>query len=568
MSQDKRQAIFANFWDEKDAKWAELQALVRRATVAKLDNHGLFAEVVARAGAVSAAFPYRVEEVFKLSPVQDRYLWFSNTLRCWVQGGPNGGCALRDCIQHICQIELSPYLLLHTTKETVEVCPSSLRWDLSCEAFKAGVEKSLRAKLLVPETFELDPRESMRFLNFEGKCLDTETGHFVDLCPSMLISRSTGWHFEEPTWAGTEADALLEQALAATRARQDERGLDKPAELQQDTLELFDRAAEQIPELKFWYHLTKDWEVTVYELSHLSRAAFGIRMAEALWTRGPGRNGKDTVCNILQCVLGSYVVSIGVEALCKVKDPDSPTPCIAKCRARRVVCVREVTGTEELKAFVYKRFTDPNSTLQGRDLYEKLVFFKPQHLVFFASNQPMKIAVDLAVRERTSLVEHVSIFKDSPVEANDAKWQDIEQQLVPGRPSHFRILWAVFRHLLRHRPMRNVRPVPQKCLDLKELEVQETGVPNFDLFLQRLKAVNKAIQAACVEDVRDLLASMLPGEKATQPNPSDVLASRGFAAKRTKHGLKNVYVYLYAFCDENGCKKAPQFVALKGPDAS
>ena len=106
----------------------------------------------------------------------------------------------------------------------------------------------------------------------------------------------------------------------------------------------------------------------------------------------------------MHSVLGSYALSITAEALCRVKDVDSPTPTMAKCRARWVVCVREVDGQTELLPFVYKRFTDPASTLQGRNLYEKLRFFKPQYMAFFASNQPMNIATDLAVRERAAIV--------------------------------------------------------------------------------------------------------------------------------------------------------------------
>jgi hypothetical protein len=68
-------------------------------------------------------------------------------------------------------------------------------------------------------------------------------------------------------------------------------------------------------------------------------------------------------------------------------------------RARRIVCVREVSKDANIKADVYKKFTDPFSELSGRNLYEHLVKFSPQYLAFFASNGPIKIAMDNAVRE-------------------------------------------------------------------------------------------------------------------------------------------------------------------------
>ena len=116
--------------------------------------------------------------------------------------------------------------------------------------------------------------------------------------------------------------------------------------------EILQKLAEagSIPELQFWVTLTKDWAAVLYELCHLARGTFGVLMAEALFVRGPGRNGKDTVANKMHALLGSYCVSITSETLCRVKDPDSPSPTMAKLRARRFVCVREVSTEDPMKA--------------------------------------------------------------------------------------------------------------------------------------------------------------------------------------------------------------------------
>ena len=45
-------------------------------------------------------------------------------------------------------------------------------------------------------------------------------------------------------------------------------------------------------------------------------------------------------------------------------------------------------GSETIWLQVYKKFTDPISELSGRDLYEKIVRYKPQFLAFFAANKP------------------------------------------------------------------------------------------------------------------------------------------------------------------------------------
>ena len=66
----------------------------------------------------------------------------------------------------------------------------------------------------------------------------------------------------------------------------------------------------------------------------------------------------------------------------------------------------------------------------GRNLYEHLVHFKPQYMAFFASNGPIPIAMDNAVRERTAIIDHVSIFKDKPKNSNDLQWKDMSKLSV------------------------------------------------------------------------------------------------------------------------------------------
>ena len=78
-------------------------------------------------------------------------------------------------------------------------------------------------------------------------------------------------------------------------------------------------------------------ESTLFELSLLVKGVFGGTQAAALWTRGVGRNGKDTLCNIMQAVLGSYAVSMAAQTLSRIRDPSAPSPAYALCRARRFV---------------------------------------------------------------------------------------------------------------------------------------------------------------------------------------------------------------------------------------
>ena len=135
---------------------------------------------------------------------------------------------------------------------------------------------------------------------------------------------------------------------------------------------------------------------------------------------------------------------------------------------RSITGVRTVQGTSlrgdqgdrqmraHQAAVVFKVFTnpDPKSELTGRDMYEKMVQFKPQFLLFLASNNPPALVNDLANRERTNVVEHVSVFHDHPVEANHAQWKDIEATLETseGKAEYFALFYAVFHQLLWQNP--------------------------------------------------------------------------------------------------------------------
>ena len=544
LREDKLQSCFAadRFWDQLDGKWLDYQALVRRACTEPLRHHGLFAEVALGAAVVSLHMPYALEEIFKVQ--EGRLMWYSSAMRRWIVSEPGSG-ALKDAICTICQTQLSPYLLLRGDS----CAPDLLRWDVSNDAFKTSVEKALLHRLIADEQWHLDPASSLRWLNFNGEVFDRESGALTPMRPDMLISRSTNWDFTEPSWAGSPQESALLEALTATRRKQEEKGYNEATDFDDSLEQLFE--AVNLTELAFWFSLTRSWEVVVYYLMHLARAVFGMTMAEALWTRGPGRNGKDTVCNLLHAILGSYALSIYCEALCRIKDPDAPTPTFAKCRARRVVCVREVGG--EIVPMVYKRFTDPQCTLQGRDLYEKLVMFKPQHLAFFASNNMMRMACDMAVRARTACIGHVSVFKDKPVEANEAQWQDMSALIGPSRPGHFRLLWLVYKTLLHGRQMRNVHPVPVSCRTLRDSECQDEDRFDVKELLSKLKPVKKAGLASLAEEVEALVPVQFVGQE--KRGPRDVLGAAGFATKRTKRGGKNIEVYMYAFTDENNVKQ-------------
>ena len=547
-----KKADFADLdlWRHKDDGWEEMESLIQEARRTKLTSHDIFAAVLIKEKQVSESIPWPLKDLFKKPRLAQNYVWYDVDHSVWVEGGSNGVDRLKDYITSMLENLLSEYEIadhLHTKL--------IINREFGNRSFREGVESCLRSKLVVDDLFHLDPKASLRYLNFNGTAWDRDTESWVRTSPDMLISRSTGWEFTEYTNPETEK---VDKALKLIREDQDHRGIEKPSEVPPEAAKLLDEASLNIPELKFWFDFTRDWECTLYELSHLVRGLFGILMAEALYVRGPGRNGKDTVCNAMAQVGGTYVTSISCDALSQITSADSPSPTFAGVRARRIVCVREVSKEANIKSEVYKKFTDPFSELTGRNLYEHLVKFSPQYLAFFASNGPIKIAMDNAVRERTAIIDHVSVFKDNPIEANDVKWTDMNQLLPKFRPGFFWIFRRVYHHLIKDRSRRNVGPIPMSSIEQKSIDCADANTHAFISFIQSLTPVQKPSDATPQTEI-DKRAMEMCG--VSDKEVGLYLSGKGFVKLRRKRGLDNVYLYQYRF-EIEGVKGNAQYVQL------
>ena len=176
---------------------------------------------------------------------------------------------MEDYITGMLQNRLCEYALGDSLQTTV----TNKRHDLGNKHFRDGVESCIRSKLVVDEHFHLDPVSSLRYLNFNGRAWGRDTETWVRTAPSMFISRSTGWDFQE--CQNGDAMEMIDEAFASIRSSQDKRGLHLASELPPDAARLLDKAAEIFPELKFWLDFTQEWEGVVYELTHLARGMFG-----------------------------------------------------------------------------------------------------------------------------------------------------------------------------------------------------------------------------------------------------------------------------------------------------
>jgi hypothetical protein len=313
----------------------------------------------------------------------------------------------------------------------------------------------------------------------------------------------------------------------------------------EDAQRLLTEAAEKMPELGFWHDVTKEWDAAIYLLTHLARGVFAVPIAEALFVRSSGRSGKDTTCNIMCSLLGTYSYSLSCDSLCSIPSPDAPSPTIASLRARRFVAVREVSEAK-MQASVFKRICDPISELSGRNLYENITRFRPQFLAFFCSNAPIQFdKVDAAVRARTAIIDYASIFTSCPTEANHRAWKDLSAVIHTFRPGVWWLMTRVYRHLLKDRSMRNVLPIPEASRESAELDCKETTAAVWESFMTRSLVPAKGPVEATPAHELDIAVSRMMG---VEPAAVQLyLQGKGFERVRTRTRGRNDYFYRFNF---------------------
>jgi hypothetical protein len=136
--------------------------------------------------------------------------------------------------------------------------------------------------------------------------------------------------------------------------------------------------------------------------------------------------------------------------------------------------------------------------------------------------------------------------------------------ILSYRPGVFWLLQAVYHHFLKARPMRNVAPVPEHCVDAVVLNCREKLQDLGDGFLRdRLRAAKGPSDATLAADIEKAVATAL----AIDINAVGLwLQARGFEKIRRHVGGRNergnAYFYRYNFT-VNGVKGlAPLYVRL------
>lgn len=154
---------------------------------------------------------------------------------------------------------------------------------------------------------------------------------------------------------------------------------------------------------------------------------------------GSGRNGKGTLIETLQKILGPLAVPIPPEMLLdqgRVRSSSGASADIMALQGRRICFASETDQGRKFSAAAVKRLSG-GDTLTGRNPYgHAQITFPPSHLLILATNhKPKASAEDPAFWARMHLVEFPLAFVDQPLAPNERQIdRTLDEKLIAEAP--------------------------------------------------------------------------------------------------------------------------------------
>lgn len=128
------------------------------------------------------------------------------------------------------------------------------------------------------------------------------------------------------------------------------------------------------------------------------------------------RNGKSTLLDAIQHLLGDYSTVAPVELICKhdrQKNAEAPTSVLAKLKGRRFVTMSESDTAGKLDESVIKQYTG-GEKITARELYQSPITFKPQFTMWLSCNDlPSVRDKSLFASDRVRVIEFNRHFTDA-----------------------------------------------------------------------------------------------------------------------------------------------------------
>jgi hypothetical protein len=421
----------------------------------------------------------------------------------------------------------------------------------ACYGFVPLLERveKLTRRLLADPDFELDGEASRRWLAFENCAFDVEELRFVPRSPEIRTTLSTGW-----AWRGRGLDEATERELDEALGEWRQAELDETEERRERAGERLSALETRVGDLGFVRSLFSDWETTLYALKHCARSTLARAMQEFLCAQSPGAGGKDTFCNRMHRLLGSYAANLPFEALSAARDMDAPSQTILGLRGKRFVCVREVGASGKLRGHVVKTLADGvGGWIKARGLWGRDVSFLPHFLLFVATNVVIEYdeASGPGLARRKKLLRFPWMYVDEPRQANERqKVPGIEAGFAERNAAFFHLLVLVYRHFLGDGCAHTVSPVPDDVDEATRAELREPWMAELDDFVRdRLQPTKHKGEAATAAQVREAFAAA--SHHVDKKDAALRLAARGVAEAAThvqggsRRSTKRTYSYAF-----------------------
>jgi putative DNA primase/helicase len=166
----------------------------------------------------------------------------------------------------------------------------------------------------------------------------------------------------------------------------------------------------------------EDGEITQWIQKALGYSMMGLTTEHVFFLcHGVGRNGKSTLLETIQYVLGNYADTADFEIfLLKERDGAGPRKleAIGNLKGRRFIIASEVNKNTKFDTVRLKQLTGGDS-LKGGGLYKDAYTFQPTHTLWFACNEKPNVDEDnVAFGDRVRLIPFKRYFAENERTAN------------------------------------------------------------------------------------------------------------------------------------------------------
>lgn len=128
------------------------------------------------------------------------------------------------------------------------------------------------------------------------------------------------------------------------------------------------------------------------------------------------RNGKSTMLDAIQHLLGDYSTVAPVELICRsdrAKNAEAANPVLAKLKGKRMVTMSESDTAGKLDEATIKQYTG-GEDITARELYQSAITYKPQFTMWLSCNDlPAVKDKSLFASDRVRVIEFNRHFTDA-----------------------------------------------------------------------------------------------------------------------------------------------------------